>query len=284
MLTQGLVNATGAGVLRGVPAFARFARNPGKAAMTALDVAGHVPWIGGPARLLSGGIRLAQKVAGAGAEAAPSVANAGGRLVKAPANAPIESEIASALQEARTATPEAVSLPPQPTLPPGYTPRATAPAVRVKAPEPPIPEPPKPKATLRMVPKTQELPASWKKLVEAPKAKQTAPLGLSDDAPLWSRGEQVGNDAKDMRGAMGAEDAGALMDMPADDVRALSGAPKRRPLVADLADLDRGYARQLANPRGAVDPKLAMGMGVGAPIMADLLRRALMQAMSGRDE
>lgn len=135
-------------------------------------------------------------------------------------------------------------------------------------------------------PKPAELPASWQRLVETPKpagALPTAEAPLSnafDHTPIWSRGAGGGNPARDMRGLLGAEDAGTLMDMSADDVRALSGAAKRRPLVADLADMDRGYSRQLANPRGEMPTGLALGLGAGVPT-AEVLRRALVAALSG---
>lgn len=113
---------------------------------------------------------------------------------------------------------------------------------------------------------TPPLPASWQKLVKpeappvAPRASE-APIGLSDDAPFWGRGEAPAGTAGEMRRALGADDAGATLGMSADDVRAAAGGPSHRPMVAELADLDRDYLRQVNNPRGSMDIRLMLKLG-----------------------
>lgn len=104
-------------LVQGVPAMAR-AIGP-----TALNLAEHLPVVGKPLRLLRGASSLLPKAA---AEAAPA-AQTGGRLVGAKAAQPIEQEMADAIAEVRRTTPSPrLTTPPEPSLPAGYTPRATA--------------------------------------------------------------------------------------------------------------------------------------------------------------
>jgi hypothetical protein len=114
-----------------------------------------------------------------------------------------------------------------------------------------------------------QLPAAWQALVDSqatspakaapaaltPRASE-APLGLTDDVPFWGAPQAAENMAGSLRRALGAEDAGAVLGRSADDIRATAGGPSRRPMVAELADLDLNYMRRLADPRGQIDPQL----------------------------
>jgi hypothetical protein len=259
MVAEGVLGGATMGAGRAIPAVAKFGLRSGLGGAAKIaDVAGMAGLPG--SHQVASGLRLLQRFTGAAPKAA-NAANAGGRLVKAKGGQSVESVIGKALDDVRLpAQPRAVSLPPQPTLPPGYKPRVVAPASHTQVAKPATARirtaPTEPKPAPKAEPKTESaLPASWQQFAQ-PKAPaprpSDAPLGLSDDAPLWGRSEPPAQPVRDLRGALGAEDAGATLGMEADDVRALSGAAKRRPLVADLADLDLGYTRQLANPLASI--------------------------------
>lgn len=226
---------------------------PMKTATKLADLAAMVRIPG--ARTASTALKLAQRMGGE--EAAAATANTGGRLAKSQEPS-IERVIGDALQETRTPpAPRAVSTPPQPNLPAGYTPRTSAPKLKVVQKAAPKAEAPAAEP---------ELPASWKALIKpgqtqpTPQLPSSAPLGISEHAPIWSRPTEVpGNDARSMRHVFGAEDAGAQMGMEADDIRALSGeAARHRPMVARLAQLDHDYLRHINDPKaGLLLPLLA---------------------------
>jgi hypothetical protein len=279
MIKEGMLAAAMQGTLAAAgPVLRGSARVAAKAPTMALDAAGAIGVPG--AKTVARILRMMPK--------APTVTpNAGGRVVRPEGGNSIETAITDALQETRAPMkPNAVTLPPPPTLPPGYRPRTTVPArtggqatARASA---PVPTPAAPvsrplRLATRPAPTPAEIPASWRPFAEgAAPTPKSAPLGLSDDAPMWGRSADAGNTAREMRGALGAEDAGALMEMSADEVRALSGAPKRRPLVADLADLDLGFARKLADPKASVLMPLLGGAGA-----ALTLKDALLAALQG---
>jgi hypothetical protein len=119
--------------------------------------------------------------------------NAGGRLVKG-AGANIESTLADALDELRQAPPEpSVQLPPQPTLPPGYTPRTTVPKPKSTAVAKPTKSTTigqkgyflrKPEAVIKDVPvepaaltDVSSLPTSWRSRVDQPLVKPQGATG-----------------------------------------------------------------------------------------------------------
>lgn len=141
-------------------------------------------------------------------------------------------------------------------------------------------------ARIRSAPKpapaVEELPASWQQFAgEIPKSAPKAnlaprttetPLGLSDDAPMWGSPPLADDVAGEWRRAIGAEDAGARLGMSADDVRAAAGGPSRRPMVAELAEMDRNYLRRINDPRGEIDPKLLFNVAkqIGLPTIGGL--------------
>jgi hypothetical protein len=108
----------------------------GKVNPIVLDVASEVA---GHALGASLGVpTLARRVLGHVLDSArkPAASNAGGRLVSGAKTASVESELADALAEVRAETPSArVSTPPEPSLPPGYTPRSTVPRPRLVKPQ-----------------------------------------------------------------------------------------------------------------------------------------------------
>lgn len=115
------------------------------------------------------------------------------------------------------------------------------------------------------------LPASWQRLVQqsptsAPPASAAAdaPLGLSADPPFWSTPSPADDTAGSLRRTFGADDAGAMLGIGADDVRAMTGGPSRRPMVAELAQMDRDYARLIGDPRGQIDPNVLLWLGRNA--------------------
>jgi len=89
------------------------------------EVAGHA--LGAQLGVPTLARRVLAHVLGDATKAAPEASKAGGRLVKAAVSPSIEDALATALEELRAPASTRVELPPQPTLPPGYTPRATAP-------------------------------------------------------------------------------------------------------------------------------------------------------------
>lgn len=163
-------------LVRGVPAMAR-AIGP-----TALNLAEHLPVVGKPLRLLRGASSLLPKAA---AEAAPAAAQTGGRLVGAKAAPPIEQEMADAIAEVRQATPSPrLTTPPEPQLPAGYTPRATATPKRAYflktadvAPTAPA------KGPVGM----NDLPESWKAMTAPPEKIAPRNIGGSELAGAYSQ-------------------------------------------------------------------------------------------------
>lgn len=109
-------------------------------------------------------------------------APARGNLVKPAAPRTLESELADMLAQARKAEPPVViTTPPAPELPPGYTPRTSAPAAKAA---------PKAKPTATHGPRNYFL-----KQAEAPSApkREVAPVGLEDLPTSWrSRTTQAG--------------------------------------------------------------------------------------------
>lgn len=67
----------------------------------------------------------------------------------------------------------------------------------------------------------------------------------------------------DLRGAVGSQRAASTLGISPDDVKRMAPGPSRRPLAAEVADLDQDFMRQVANERGAINPKLALPMGLG---------------------
>lgn len=66
----------------------------------------------------------------------------------------------------------------------------------------------------------------------------------------------------ELRRAVGSEKAARALGIGKDDVKRAAPGPSRRPLAAEVAELDNDYMRQIANERGAVDPKLALKIGL----------------------
>jgi hypothetical protein len=210
------------------------------------------------------------RIAYAAPDAAPAARpnpNAGGRLVPASADAPARA-IADAIDAAQSGdVPRAVSLPPPVELPPGYTPRTSAPApitqaarrapkIRTVADAPVAPTP------------VQELPAAWRALVE-----ESAPAAPQGDIPgIISKRTPKPQAVADARRALGSRDAAPIFDLSPADVRETAPGPSRRPLKAELADLDREYRRHLDDERGAVDPTLlrTAGLATGGALAGSL--------------
>lgn len=154
---------------------------------------------------------------------------------------------------------------------------------------PPVAPPPAPVAP-PAAPAVPVLPESWQRLVNA--APETADLpGMSStgDLPMWARPETLPNVTADARTAVGATKAGRALDMTEDAVREAAPGPSRRPMAAELAEMDNDYLRKIMDERGAVDPKLAVKIGLpvaggvagaamadddGNPLLAGLLGAA----------
>jgi hypothetical protein len=224
---------------------------------------------------------------------APSPENAGGRLVPKPkAGGSVEDEMASVVAEARAPVPpERVTLPPAAPQPrvtyPRQAPAKAGPKPAQSRPTPaPTPQPAANAATPAAPAKMRgarvitpaDLPEAWKPFAgEVPASAPTAqlaprvseaPMGLTDDVPMWGRTPEPAGNAGEMRRALGADEAGAHLGMSADDVRAASGyTPHRRPMVAELAEMDRNYLRRITDDRGEVDlrllKRLASTLGLG---------------------
>lgn len=163
----------------------------------------------------------------------------------------IEQVIAEALEDTRKPeAPRQVSLPPEPRGPAGL--RTSAPA---------------PKAAKKPKVETKAAEPVAEPTPETATAKARAELreGFNSDMPTIA----------EARRALGSDEAAALLGVAKQDVKKLAPGPSRRPLVADLADLDLGYQRQLANQRGAVSPGFLRTMaaatagGIGGSLLAD---------------
>jgi len=219
-----------------------------------------------PSLLLKGagaGVKLARAAMPA-IEAAPGLEtaletatrkNAGGRLVPPPAAPDM---IGQALDDVRQPTSPArsVSLPPEPTLPPGYTPRTTAPALKIAKPTK-IAKAKTPDLRTAAL-SVDDLPDSWKSLAQSP----TVP---ARDVPMWGETPPpvATDDIAAMRRAVGADKASASLGMTPDEVRVRSGDIKHQPLAKENAALDREYLRRIHDERGAVDPALLRDIGLG---------------------
>ena len=68
----------------------------------------------------------------------------------------------------------------------------------------------------------------------------------------------------EMRRMYGSERAGQRIGMSQAEVKAAAPGPSRKPLTAELSEMDAGYKRSLADPRGAINPKLALTLGGAA--------------------
>lgn len=258
----------------------RLARAGGRGLGVAADLAGMAGVPG--ANAVGTALRILGRAKPAAA-AAPRIPS-GGRIVGRGQS--FDDVAREALEELRQAPKAAsVELPPPAAQPAVSYPRVAPPAATSPAPARIVratkptagrgaPKADAPKATAKAAPaEPAALPEAWKPFVQtAGREAPTAPLGLSDDMPMWSRPAPAENVAREMRGALGAEDAGALMGMSADEVRAAAGGPKRIPAVARLADLDLNYKRLISDPRA--------GIALSAVPGAELFRRALLGLLS----
>lgn len=145
------------------------------------------------------------------------VAQAGSRLVKG-AEPSLDDVIASALDELRApARPTGVELPPPPTLPPGYTPRATAPrpsaapapapaAMPIPTPARPAPSAPAPGRTAYFLRSPEELAAM--RTPAAPRAPRES-LTVADLPESWK--SRVGQDVFPSSGAESKQIRAAIL-------------------------------------------------------------------------
>lgn len=118
MAKEGAIGATGTGVVRlGAPAIRGTLRLIRGAPNAAIDALGYV------SPRTASALRILRRMGTGQSE------NAGGRLVRPPAAPSVEESMADALTEIRRPTPQSVSLPPPPQLPPGYQPRTSVPAL-----------------------------------------------------------------------------------------------------------------------------------------------------------
>lgn len=151
-----------------------------------------------------------------------------------------EQALADELKDLAKPAPAArVSLPPEPQTPAGL--RTRAPAPKAKKPEPKAPEP-KP---------VIEAPVTATPEAAQARASATLRAGFTADMPTVA----------EARRALGSQEAATMLGVGKDDVKRLAPGPSRRPLVADLADLDLGYQRMLASERGAASPGALRTLG-----------------------
>lgn len=68
--------------------------------------------------------------------------------------------------------------------------------------------------------------------------------------------------AADLRRSIGADKAAKKLGVTPEDVRRLAPGPARRPLAAEIADLDAEYTRRINDERGFIDPQAAVKIGV----------------------
>lgn len=98
-------------------------------------------------------------------------------------------------------------------------------------------------------------------------------MGLSDDVRQAFRESLDGGDLGDARRAVGSEKAAVSYDDLAKELgvdrsvieqmmRDMTDGPSRRPMAAELAEMDNDYLRQINNERGSVDPMLAAKIGL----------------------
>lgn len=155
------------------------------------------------------------------------------------------------------------------------------------APEPTSAPPPKAAAPVRIkkaapVITPDELPASWRALVEEPAATKPATTGPRKerfapdvqavaegltpeaDVPMWGTTLTGDAAATDARSTLGAVEAGRLLGKTPAEIRAAAPGPSRWPATKNLAEMDRDYLRRINDERGAIDPKLLRTAGLGA--------------------
>jgi hypothetical protein len=138
-----------------------------------------------------------------------------------------------------------------------------------------------PTARIRKAPPATELPESWKALVKDPDAPtssggvdiQAQPgMGLDPNVVRTFRQSIDGGDLGDARRAVGSEKAAVNLDAIAAEIgvdrsvmqqmiRDTTDGPSRRPMAAELAEMDTNYLRRINDPRGAIDPRLALTTG-----------------------
>jgi hypothetical protein len=68
--------------------------------------------------------------------------------------------------------------------------------------------------------------------------------------------------AAELRRGVGAEKAARMLGVDRDAVQRAAPGPSRRPLAAEIAELDNDYRRRIYDERGAIDPKLAVKIGL----------------------
>ncbi|MES2958116.1 MAG: hypothetical protein V4792_08005 [Pseudomonadota bacterium] len=197
----------------------------------------------------------------------------GGHLVKAPVKTSITDALAGAADDLRVPeAPKTVTLPSQNAQPRVSYPRAAEPKA---APQKQAPA----KKAAPVAPKAeapaQQLPASWQKLVDAEKPKPTSRgtvtvPRLVDEPSIFSQAKPT---VAETRRAVGArrtvseypEIEAIAKEIGVDPevmIRDLSGGVKRRPNIVDAADDSLNYQRRIMDERGAVDPKLAVKIGL----------------------
>lgn len=133
-----------------------------------------------------------------------------------------------------------------------------------------------------------ELPEAWKPFAQAapepvPAAPPASPaggvdiqaqpgMGIDESTLRTFREGRGGGGLGDARRAVGSEKAAMSLDDIASELgvdrevmqqmmRDMTDGPSRRPMAAELAEMDNDYLRQINNERGAVDPKLLATIG-----------------------
>lgn len=107
----------------------------------------------------------------------------------------------------------------------------------------------------------QQLPESWAALVAPAAAESAAPAARNVPGIITKRTPKPGAVAT-ARNALGAREAGNIFGMSAQEVRGAAPGPSRRPLKAQMADLDADYLRRINDERGFADPKLLRTLGL----------------------
>lgn len=140
-----------------------------------------------------------------------------------------------------------------------------------------------------------ELPTSWRRLVDTPAssapvtaAPASAPVVQNVPGIITKRTPKPGA-VETARAALGAREAGNIFGMTAQEVRQAAPGASRRPLKAQMADLDADYLRRIQDERGFANQALlrtlglATGGGVAGSLAADdsPLAGALAGALGG---
>ncbi len=117
------------------------------------------------------------------------------------------------------------------------------------------------------------LPTRWKRVMG--ETEEQIPPSMSSDAPSLPAPVRLPQSpselASDARRMYGSEKAGRQLNPAnpkagAEQITRLAPGPSRRPLVADMADLDKDYARHMADDRGESSTLLQMilsALGLG---------------------